>query len=119
MGPTIFDKIVSKDIPADIIYEDDQCLAFRDIAPQAPVHFLVIPKNKGGLARLSNAVESDKALLGHLMFTAQQVAKQGETPSHGHYLLTFFLVLRSSSAPLRSPPFRCLPHHCSVLLQRG
>lgn len=42
--PTIFDKIISKDIPADIIFEDDKCLAFNDIAPQAPVHFLVIPK---------------------------------------------------------------------------
>lgn len=47
-GPTIFDKIVAKQIPANIIYEDDQCLAFRDIAPQAPVHFLVIPKNRDG-----------------------------------------------------------------------
>lgn len=74
--PTIFDKIISKEIPADIIYEDDQCLAFRDIQPQGPVHFLLIPKQRGALTRLSNADESYKGLLGHLLFTAQHVAKQ-------------------------------------------
>ncbi|RYH07115.1 histidine triad nucleotide-binding protein [archaeon] len=71
---TFFDKIVSKEIPAKIIYEDDLCLAFRDINPQGPVHFLVIPKNKDGLNRLSNAREDQKGLLGHLMYTAQKVA---------------------------------------------
>lgn len=43
---TIFDKIIAKQIPADVIYEDEQCLAFNDVAPQAPVHFLVIPKKR-------------------------------------------------------------------------
>lgn len=75
-GPTIFDKIISKQIPATIIYEDDQALAFRDINPQAPVHFLVIPKNRNGLTRLSKADESHKGLLGHLLYVAQLVAKQ-------------------------------------------
>ena len=80
-APTFFDKLVSKEIPAAIIYEDDQCLAFNDIAPQAPVHFLVIPKNKDGLNRLSNAREDQKALLGHLLWVAQRVAgEQGLTP---------------------------------------
>lgn len=74
--PTIFDKIINKEIPADIIYEDDQCLAFRDIQPQGPVHFLLIPKQRGALTRLSNADESYKGLLGHLLYTAQSVAKQ-------------------------------------------
>lgn len=78
--PTLFDKIVSKDIPADIIYEDEQALAFRDISPQAPVHFLVIPKNRDGLTRLSNASEGNKAVLGHLLYVAQHVAKQGASP---------------------------------------
>lgn len=55
--PTIFDKIISKEIPATIIYEDEKCLAFRDIAPQAPVHFLVIPKTR--IARLEDSQESD------------------------------------------------------------
>jgi histidine triad (HIT) family protein len=76
-GPTIFDKIISKQIPANIIYEDDQALAFRDINPQAPVHFLVIPKQRDGLTRLSKAEERHKALLGHLLYVAQLVAKQG------------------------------------------
>eukprot|EP00603_Paraphysomonas_imperforata_P009455 CAMPEP_0114430486 /NCGR_PEP_ID=MMETSP0103-20121206/10067_1 /TAXON_ID=37642 ORGANISM="Paraphysomonas imperforata, Strain PA2" /NCGR_SAMPLE_ID=MMETSP0103 /ASSEMBLY_ACC=CAM_ASM_000201 /LENGTH=136 /DNA_ID=CAMNT_0001599937 /DNA_START=136 /DNA_END=546 /DNA_ORIENTATION=- len=75
-APTFFDKLVNKEIPADIIYEDDLCMAFNDIAPQAPVHFLVIPKNKDGLNRLSNAREDQKALLGHLLYTAQSVAAQ-------------------------------------------
>lgn len=75
-APTFFDKIVNKEIPAKIIHEDDLCLAFRDINPQGPVHFLVIPKNKAGLNRLSSAREEHKALLGHLMYTAQQVAHQ-------------------------------------------
>eukprot|EP00195_Chlamydomonas_chlamydogama_P009853 CAMPEP_0202903702 /NCGR_PEP_ID=MMETSP1392-20130828/25896_1 /ASSEMBLY_ACC=CAM_ASM_000868 /TAXON_ID=225041 /ORGANISM="Chlamydomonas chlamydogama, Strain SAG 11-48b" /LENGTH=132 /DNA_ID=CAMNT_0049591009 /DNA_START=152 /DNA_END=550 /DNA_ORIENTATION=+ len=74
--PTIFDKIINKQIPASIIYEDDQCLAFRDINPQAPVHFLVIPKDRDGLTRLSKATESQKAILGHLLYVAQHVAKQ-------------------------------------------
>ena len=55
--PTIFDKIISKEIPATIIYEDDKCLAFRDIAPQAPVHFLVIPKTR--INRLEDSQETD------------------------------------------------------------
>lgn len=71
---TFFDKIVSKEIPAAIIYEDDVCLAFRDINPQAPVHFLVIPKDKDGLNRISNAREDQKEILGHLMYTAKSVA---------------------------------------------
>ena len=73
---TFFDKIVSKEISANVIYEDDLCMAFRDINPQGPVHFLVIPKNKDGLNRLSNAREDQKMILGHLMFTAQKVAHQ-------------------------------------------
>ncbi|GIM09291.1 hypothetical protein Vretimale_13201 [Volvox reticuliferus] len=72
--PTIFDKIVAKEIPANVIYEDDEALAFRDISPQAPVHFLVIPKNRSGLTRLSKATPEHKALLGHLLYVAQLVA---------------------------------------------
>lgn len=79
-GPTLFDKIVSKEIPADVIYEDEECLAFRDIAPQAPVHFLVIPKARAGLTRLSAATPASKAILGHLLYVAQLVAKQGTRP---------------------------------------
>ena len=73
---TIFDKIIAKEIPATIIYEDALALAFRDISPQAKTHFLVIPKIRAGLTRLSAATEDHKALLGHLMYTASVVAKQ-------------------------------------------
>lgn len=75
-APTFFDKLVNKEIPAAILYEDDICMAFKDIAPMGPVHFLVIPKNKDGLNRLSNAREDQKSLLGHLLYTAQKVAKE-------------------------------------------
>ena len=73
-APTFFDKLVKKEIPSTILYEDDKCMAFRDINPQGPVHFLVIPKNKDSLNRLSNAREDQKEILGHLMYTAQKVA---------------------------------------------
>ncbi|PRW60504.1 14 kDa zinc-binding [Chlorella sorokiniana] len=75
-APTIFDKIISKQIPAQIIYEDEDALAFRDINPQGPVHFLVIPKVRNGLTQLAKAKEEHKPLLGHLLYVAAQVAKQ-------------------------------------------
>jgi len=73
---TFFDKIVSKEIPATIIHEDELCLAFRDINPQGPVHFLVIPKDKNGLNRLSSACPHHKEILGHLLYTAAEVARK-------------------------------------------
>lgn len=79
--PTFFDKLINKEIPTKTLYEDDLCMAFSDIAPQGPVHFLVIPKNKDGLNRLSNAREDQKDILGHLVYTAKEVAKaQGLLP---------------------------------------
>ena len=73
---TIFDKIVKGDIPSDKIYEDDLCMAFRDIAPVAKVHFLVIPKDRDGLTGICKAEERHAALLGHLMVVAAKVAAQ-------------------------------------------
>ncbi len=73
---TLFDKIVRKEIPADIIYEDETCLAFRDIAPTAKTHFLVIPKNRDGLSRLSKAESRHETLIGHLLVVAAKVAKE-------------------------------------------
>jgi len=73
--PTLFERIVSRQIPAKIIYEDSQALAFEDISPQAPVHFLVIPKVLNGLTKLSQAQENHKELLGHLLWVTQKVAK--------------------------------------------
>ena len=86
-APTFFDKLVSKENPSEIIYEDDLCMAFRDISPQGPKHFLVIPKNKDGLNRLSSAEERHKPLLGHLMYTAQLVAKQEGLGPDGYRLV--------------------------------
>lgn len=71
---TIFSKIIRREIPADILYEDDLCLAFRDIAPQAPVHVLVIPKQP--IAKLADAESKDHALMGHLLLTVKRVADQ-------------------------------------------
>ncbi|NJK62544.1 MAG: histidine triad nucleotide-binding protein [Synechococcaceae cyanobacterium SM2_3_1] len=71
---TIFAKIIRKEVPAQIVYEDDQVLAFKDINPQAPVHILVIPKKE--IPQLSLAQEADQALLGKLLLTAKQVADQ-------------------------------------------
>ncbi|WP_263147577.1 histidine triad nucleotide-binding protein [Pseudomonas sp. RIT-PI-AD] len=69
----LFNRIIAREVPARIIYEDDQVLAFHDVAPQAPVHFLVIPKKN--IATLNDLQEEDKALAGHLLFTAQRLAK--------------------------------------------
>lgn len=71
---TIFDKIIQREIPADIVYEDEQVLAFKDINPQAPVHILVIPKKP--VPRVSDAEPDDQALLGHLLMTVKQVAAE-------------------------------------------
>ena len=76
MSETIFTKIINKEIPADIVYEDDLCLAFRDINPHAPVHILIIPKMP--LSTLYDAGSSEQGLLGHLMLVANEVAdKEG------------------------------------------
>ena len=70
---TLFGKIIRREIPADIVYEDDHCLAFRDINPQAPTHVLVIPKKE--IAKLSDSGADDQALLGHLMLAAGKIAR--------------------------------------------
>lgn len=71
---TIFGKIIKREIPADIVYEDEHCLAFKDVNPQAPVHVLVIPKKE--IARLADSDADDQALLGHLMLVAKRVAAE-------------------------------------------
>ncbi|CAG9822580.1 unnamed protein product [Phaedon cochleariae] len=71
---TIFDKIISKKIPADIIFEDNQCLAFNDVNPQAPTHFLVIPKKQ--IPRLDDATDNDKQVLAHVLLTAKTLAQE-------------------------------------------
>jgi histidine triad (HIT) family protein len=71
---TIFGKIIRKEIPADIVYEDELAIAFKDVNPQAPVHLLVIPKQP--IAKLSDAESQDHRLMGHLLLTAKRVAEQ-------------------------------------------
>jgi histidine triad (HIT) family protein len=69
---TIFKKIIDKEVPAKIVYEDDRCLAFHDVAPQAPIHVLVIPKRE--LRSLADTTAEDAPLLGHLLSIVRQVA---------------------------------------------
>lgn len=71
---TIFSKIIQREIPADIVYEDELCLAFRDVNPQAPTHVLLIPKKE--IPRMVDAQPEDAALFGHLLLTANKIARQ-------------------------------------------
>jgi len=71
---TLFEKIIAREIPADIIYEDETSLAFNDIAPQAPVHFLVIPKKP--ITMIEKAEDCDEQVLGHCLLVAKKVAKE-------------------------------------------
>ena len=82
---TLFDKIIDREIPADIVYEDDRALAFRDIAPQAPTHVLVIPKKR--IRSIADAQDDDGDLLGHLMLVARNVAKS-EGLATGYRIVT-------------------------------
>ncbi|KAF9613374.1 hypothetical protein IFM89_007452 [Coptis chinensis] len=75
-NPTIFDKIISKEIPSSIVYEDENVLAFRDINPQAPVHVLVIPKFRDGLTELGKAEMRHGEILGQLLYVARIVAEK-------------------------------------------
>jgi len=79
---TIFGKIIEKKIPADIVYEDDLCLAFRDINPQAPTHVLLIPRKE--ISSLNVADPSDHALLGHLLIKASEVARDEGLEQNGY-----------------------------------
>ncbi len=71
---TLFSKIIAGEIPADIVYEDEHCIAIKDIAPKAPVHLLVMPRKP--LPRIVDAEQEDKALLGHLMLVAGDLATE-------------------------------------------
>lgn len=71
---TLFSQINARAIPADIVYEDEHCFAFRDINPQAPTHVLLVPKKE--IPRLVDATAEDHALMGHLLLAAGTVAKQ-------------------------------------------
>ena len=79
---TIFKKVIDGEIPADIVYEDESCLAFRDINPQAPQHILVIPRKE--IASIAEASEQDTALLGHLLLVAARVAAEQGLAGSGY-----------------------------------
>lgn len=86
MADTIFTKIVNKEIPARIVYEDDLSLAFHDVSPQAPVHVLVIPKKP--ISSLEAASQDEAPLLGHLQWVAQQVARNLGIHESGYRVVT-------------------------------
>ena len=87
---TLFEKIIAREIPADIVFEDEQCLAFRDISPKAPVHILVVPKRV--IPRVSESVPADAELLGHLLVTAGRIAKSESVADSG-----FRIVINSGA----------------------
>ncbi len=85
MSKTLFEKIIAREIPAQIVYEDDLVLAFRDIAPQAPTHVLIIPKQP--IPRLAEAGPADHQTLGHLLLKAAEVAEQLGLKQSGYRLV--------------------------------
>lgn len=82
---TIFSKIIRKEIPADIVFEDERALAFRDVSPQAPTHILVIPKKN--IPKLADASNEDADLLGHLMIVARDIARKEGLNESGYRLI--------------------------------
>jgi histidine triad (HIT) family protein len=73
-NPTLFERIAAREIPADIVFEDDHCVCFRDIHPLAPVHLLLVPRRP--IPRLTDATPADHAVLGHLLLKARTIAEQ-------------------------------------------
>jgi len=108
MSKTLFEKIIAREIPARIVYEDDLVLAFHDVHPQAPVHVLIIPKKP--IPRVAEATAEDQPLLGHLMLKAAEVAAGLGLKENG-----FRLVINSGRDGGES-----VPHlHCHILGRRS
>ncbi|MDC1051052.1 histidine triad nucleotide-binding protein [Candidatus Marinimicrobia bacterium] len=82
---TIFNKIINKEITADILYEDDLSIAFRDLNPQAPEHILIIPKKS--IKTINDIEESDKSLIGHLFIVAKNIAKDINISESGYRIV--------------------------------
>lgn len=85
MSKTLFEKICDREIPADIVYEDELCVCFRDIAPQAPVHLLLVPRKP--IPRIAEAGDEDQSLIGHLFLSARKVAKEQGLAEKGFRLV--------------------------------
>lgn len=83
--PTLFTRIIDGEIPSERVYEDEHCIAIRDIAPQAPVHVLVIPRK--ALPGIQDAESADAELLGHLLLTARRIAEQEGLAKDGYRLV--------------------------------
>ena len=88
-GPTVFGKILRKEIPADFIYEDEHAVAFFEVHPAAPVHFLVLSKKP--IPRLSESTDDDKQLLGHLLCVARYVANEQKL-DHGYRVVIKYVL---------------------------
>jgi len=102
--PTLFEKIIAREIPASIVYEDDLVIAFNDIKPQAPTHVVIIPKKP--IPRIAEAKPDDHKLLGHLLLKAAEVAAQLGLTKSG-----FRLVFNNGADAGES-----VPHlHCHIL----
>lgn len=89
MEATLFEKIIDREIPADILYEDELSIVIKDISPQAPTHLLIIPKKV--IPKLSDATDEDQSILGHLMLVAGKIAEQLELDE------TFRLVVNNGA----------------------
>ena len=83
--PTIFKRIIDGEIPANVVYEDKQCLAFHDVAPQAPVHILIIPKKE--IASINDLSAEDEQLVGHLFLVIQQIAREQGLAENGYRVI--------------------------------
>ncbi len=101
---TLFEKIAAREIPAEILYEDERVIAFKDIDPQAPVHALIVPKQ--AIARIAEAKDSEGELLGHLLLRAKDLARKMGLAESGYRL-----VINNGSDGGES-----VPHlHCHIL----
>ena len=85
MSKTIFDKIISREIESDIVYEDSDVLAFRDIVPQAPVHILIIPKKR--IPTINDIKQEDSSIVGKLVLIAKEIAKSEGVSDSGYRLI--------------------------------
>jgi len=104
MGKTLFEKVIAREVPANIVYEDDLVLAFKDIKPQAPTHVLIIPKKP--IPRIAEAAPEDHKILGHLLLKAAEVAKTLGIDQSG-----FRLVFNNGS-----DAGEAVPHlHCHII----
>ncbi len=83
---TIFDQIINREIPADIVYEDDLCIAFKDINPKAPVHILIIPKKN--IVSLATTDQEDLKVLGHIMIKTAEIARNEGIEESGYRVVT-------------------------------